>query len=95
ISLYDNPNEAVRLRIYDAHDQLLGEVSDSKSQPFLGLVSTTPFAYATVINLPPEDGVFAIDNLRFGIAAAPMPTAVYGGLWGFAVLALKRMKRFS
>jgi hypothetical protein len=74
VSLNDNPSEAVRLRVYGADNNLLGEMSNSTASNFLGIVSTTEqFAYATVINLPPEDGVFAIDNLRIGVGVVPEP----------------------
>lgn len=90
ISLNDNPFEANRLRIYNALDQLIGEVSNGTGQDnFLGLISDQPIAYATVINLPPEDGVFAMDNLRVAVQTIPEPTtfAVLGML---SLLGLRR-----
>lgn len=82
VSLNDNPNEAVQLRVYDSSDNLLGGMSNGTGANFLGVVSTdTPIAYATVINLPPEDGVFAIDNLRIGVSTIPEPSsALFVGL---------------
>jgi hypothetical protein len=67
VSLLDNPNEANRLRLYDADDQVVGEMSNTTGQNFLGIVTDTPVAYMTVVNLPPEDGAFAIDDLRFAV----------------------------
>lgn len=83
VSLNDNPAELVRLRLYDSDDNIIGEQSNSRSSTFLGLISTQPIAYATVINLPPEDGVFAIDNLRFAI---PEPSSL--ALLGITALGL-------
>ena len=89
VALTDNPFEKNRLRIYDANDQLLGEVSNDGGVHFLGLISTSPIAYATVINLPPEDGIFAIDNLKVGVSTIPEP-ASFAVLSMMGLLAIRR-----
>lgn len=88
VSLTDNPNEANRLRLYDATDQIVGEMSNTTGQNFLGIVTDTPVAYMTVVNLPPEDGAFAIDDLRF---AVPEPGSL--ALVGLGGLVLMRRRR--
>lgn len=88
VSLTDNPNEANRLRLYDADDQIVGEMSNTTGQNFLGIVTDTPVAYMTVVNLPPEDGAFAIDDLRF---AVPEPGSL--ALLGLGGLVLMRRRR--
>lgn len=89
VSLNDNHNELNQLRIYNAADQLIGEVSNSRSSQFLGLISDEPIAYATVINLPPEDGVFAMDNLRVAVQTIPEP-ASFAVLGMLSLLGLRR-----
>jgi hypothetical protein len=93
VSMNDNPNEAVRLRVYDASDNLLGEMSNSKGTNFLGIVSDAQqITYATVVNLPPEDGIFAIDNLQIGVGVVPDPSA-YALITGIISLALVIRRR--
>ncbi|XAM00605.1 PEP-CTERM sorting domain-containing protein [Phycisphaeraceae bacterium D3-23] len=88
VSLTDNPNEANRLRLYDANDQIVGEMTNTTAQTFLGIVTDTPVSYMTVVNLPPEDGRFAIDDLRF---AVPEPGSL--ALLGLGGLFLFRRRR--
>ncbi len=77
VSLTDNPNEAVQLQVYDSSDNLLGGISNGTGANFLGVVSDEQqISYATVINLQPEDGIFAIDNLRIGVGQVPEPSSI-------------------
>lgn len=89
MSFNNNPIEAARLRLYDSNDQLIGEQADSKAVNFLGVTFDIPFAYASVINLQPEDGVFAIDNLRFA-PTVPVPCALAAGLIGLALVTARQ-----
>jgi len=63
VGWYHNIADLNTYRIYDAAGNKIGELVQPYS--FGGFVSDVPLAMVTSIDLPPQDGLFGVDNIMF------------------------------
>lgn len=96
VSWYKNTGDANRYRIYSTSGQMLAEINlAADGNLFGGFISDQLIGFATTINLPPQDGLFGIDTLRFGLTTSviPEPSSILFCVLGLVALALRKVGR--
>jgi len=94
VAWYKNTGDANRYRIYSTTGQLLAEINlDAPGNLFGGFISDQLIGFASTINLPPQDGLFGIDNLQFALTSTvPEPSAIILVLLGILTICYKNYR---